>query len=155
FKVKGVAKVRPLPLLASDISDVERVAVITPYVEALAKEFWPGPLTMVLKARVAIPATLYGDTVTVRIPGSDVARKIAFHSGGLVVGTGARSKGGSLPTTLSRALKAIGHHVALAIDGGSTKFRKPSTVVSLVGKPRVLRSGPIRRRDVGRVLSRA
>ena len=71
FDIKGRASSSGLPLLIADTADLDMVAVdITDLALALAGEFWPGPLTLVLRRSSRVPAIATGglDTVAVRIP---------------------------------------------------------------------------------------
>jgi len=144
FQVKGDRK-KPLPILASSIEQVEKVAYLSENAKHVAK-FWPGPLTIVLRKKPSLPdmVTCDQDSVGVRIPRHDVAIRLIHLSNGLLVGTSANKTGKKPPQTAEEATKQIGKEVDAILDGGPASFGISSTVVDFTSaKPKLLREGPI------------
>jgi len=153
FKIKG-ERTKPLPILASNIKEVEKIAQITEKTQKLAKKFWPGPLTMVLHKKPLLPeiVTCKLDSVAVRVPNHDTALELIRLSGGLLIGTSANKTGKQPPRTASEAVEQIGEEVDLILDGGPTPLGASSTIIDLTTeKPRILRHGPIRIEDISKI----
>ena len=147
---KGERK-KPLPILASDIEHVKIVAEVTEAAEKLAREFWPGPLTIVLKKKTRLPeiVTFGHDTVGVRVPNHPVALELLRRCDGILVGTSANISGKRSAVTAEEAAKQLGHKVDLILDGGRTPLGKSSTVVNLADRRlKVERVGPISLKEI-------
>jgi L-threonylcarbamoyladenylate synthase len=143
--IKGRAD-KPLPLACSDLDVAKRLVEFNPAAERLASRFWPGPLVLVLPAKVeySIWVTRGARTLGVRVPDHDVARRLAALSGGVIVSTSANRSGEPPPRTAGEAAEALGGEVDLVLDGGRAPLGEPSTVVDLSGEEVwILRKGPI------------
>jgi len=154
FDVKG-RKGKPLPVLASDVEAVKRIAELSDIALRLAEAFWPGPLTLVLPRKPVMPSVLTCGlpSVGVRIPGHGFAIELIRACGGLLVGTSANRSGHPPPRTAQEALEELGELVELIIDGGPTPLGIPSTVLDLTGpEPKLVREGPIKISDILSVL---
>ncbi|HDI42693.1 MAG TPA: threonylcarbamoyl-AMP synthase [Candidatus Bathyarchaeota archaeon] len=154
FRVKG-RRGKPLPILVSSMGQAKRIAQFTPKAEKLAKAFWPGALTLVLRRRPTLPeiTTCGLNSVGVRAPGHSFCLRLIEACGGLLVGTSANKSGETPPRTAEEADLQIGAGVDLIIDGGPTPGGVPSTVVDLTGEePRLIRQGPVKFEEVVRVL---
>ncbi len=145
--VKGRAHGKPLSVLVPSVEACLRLAgALPPAVRELMQAFWPGALTLVVKATGAFPSALTGSSGTVgfRMPASAVARALLAEFGGPVIGTSANKAGGADPADAKTVQKAIGGQIALILDGGRVTLGVPSTVVDCTGTPaRVLREGAI------------
>lgn len=154
FDVKG-RRGKPLPVLASDVEAVKRIAELSDIALRLAEAFWPGPLTLVLPRKPVMPSVLTCGlpSVGVRIPGHGFAIELIRACGGLLVGTSANRSGHPPPRTAQEALEELGELVELIIDGGPTPLGIPSTVLGLTGpEPKLVREGPIKISDILSVL---
>ncbi|MBI2308804.1 MAG: threonylcarbamoyl-AMP synthase [Rhodocyclales bacterium] len=117
----------------------------------LAEDFWPGPLTLILKRAPGVPDAVTGgqDTVGLRVPGHPVALDLlrAFAAAGGSGGIAAPSAnrfGRISPTTAGHVREELGDAVALVLDGGPCAVGIESTIVDLSsGKPLLLRPGHI------------
>ena len=150
FRIKG-ERTKPLPILASDVKAVERIAHTTDKALKLAEKFWPGPLTMVLPKKASLPSIVTHnlDSVATRVPNYKVALKLIRMSGGLLVGTSANKTGKKPPQTAAEAAKQIGREVDLIIDDGPTPIGASSTIIDLTQEElKILRRGPIRLEDI-------
>ncbi len=157
FEVKGRGA-RPLPVLASSIEDIGRIAELSDAALRLAEAFWPGPLTLVLPRKPVLPSVLTCGlpSVGVRIPGHGFAIELVRACGGLLVGTSANKSGRPPPRTAREALEELGGLVELVIDGGPTPLGIPSTVLDLTGpEPKLLREGPVKIGDIMSALKAA
>jgi len=155
LKVKGERR-KPLPILASSIKYVEKIASMSQEGEKIAKSFWPGPLTMVFPKKLVLPdiVTCNLDSVGVRIPKHDVALQLISLSNGLLVGTSANKTGEKPPQTVQEATQQLEEEVDVILDGGPTTLGNPSTVADLTSKkPRILREGPISLKEISDIIS--
>ena len=144
FELKGRPDSKPLPVLGDGIGALETVAEFDDRARALARKYWPGPLTMVLPRTGTFTFDLGGDdlaTVAVRVPQDAVTLELLGRSGPLAV-TSANMSGEPAAATLDEARAIFGSAVDayVAGDGG---IGTASTVVSLIGPPRVLREGAV------------
>jgi L-threonylcarbamoyladenylate synthase len=152
FTIKGRQADQPILLLIKDANDVlDWAAGITPVAEGLMKKFWPGPLTLVFKARPEVMAELTGGTGTIglRVPGNVLTRQLLASLGTALTGTSANISGRQSPRTAQEAAAEIDGMVDLVIDGGRTEGGDPSTVVDVSSdEPKVIREGAIPSREI-------
>lgn len=148
IRIKARPPDKPLPVLGSTAGQLASVAVLDETALVLARDFWPGPLTLVLPRAEGFDLDLGGgpDTVGVRIPAHEVARALLERAGPLAV-TSANRSGEPPATTVDEARVAFGDEIPVYLDGGLAAGT-PSTVVSLVGRPLVLRDGILPGADV-------
>jgi L-threonylcarbamoyladenylate synthase len=121
--------------------------------EHLARFFWPGPLTLVVKKNAAVPdiVTAGLSTVAVRMPAHPVAQALIRAAGVPLAAPSANRFGELSPTTADHVRNSLGSEVDLVLDGGPCQVGIESTVLSLAGtglteeKPTLLRPGIIPR----------
>jgi len=155
FKAKGREESKPLPLLLAESHHATRVVEADERFWALARAFWPGPLTIAAPAAPNAPEYLAPrGLVGVRLPDCPLTRAIARAAGGIVTGTSANKSGRPGPVTVYDAIEQLGEEVDLYIDAGPAPLAKPSTVVELPrgGGYRVLRIGAVAEEEIRRVL---
>ncbi|MFN3857185.1 MAG: L-threonylcarbamoyladenylate synthase [Caulobacter sp.] len=150
FEAKGRPRFNPLIAHVADLEAARRIARLDDQALALARAFWPGPLTLVAPVadtRAVCDLARAGlDTVAVRAPGHPLARDLLARFGGPVVAPSANRSGRPSPTTFADAMDETGNRVAAALDGGPCRVGLESTVVAVLdGPPRLLRPGAITR----------
>ena len=126
--------------------------------ERLAREFWPGPLTLVLPRANTIPdvVTAGGGTVGVRLPLHPFIRKVIEQCGFPLAAPSANPANQISPTTAEHVAEGLAGRIPLIIDAGPTSVGIESTVLDLSSEDvRILRPGMISARQIGKVLSRA
>ena len=147
FKAKGRPQDNPLILHVAEISQIDTLCHNIPEsAYRLAKEFWPGPLTMVLPARDIVPkCTTAGlPTVAVRCPDNAVTREIIRLAGVPVAAPSANISGKPSTTTAQHVLHDHNGNIELIVDGGPCRVGVESTIVDLSeDRPRLLRPGGI------------
>jgi L-threonylcarbamoyladenylate synthase len=129
--------------LIGEPGDADRWAETGPRAEALIRKHWPGALTLVLRAKPAIPASMRNDdgTIALRCPGSDFLRAVVRNATGLVISTSANEPGAPPLTRLEDFSSEI---VDLVVDQGPLSGT-PSTVVLIqTDGVTVLREGAVR-----------
>ena len=158
YRMKGRPEGMHLPVLAASVAQVRGLGVaFTPGAEALARRWWPGPLTMAFgfESQLDRPPWLEGRAeVAVRIPDHHFLRGLLEQTGVLVV-TSANPHGAPTPRTARDVVQALGSSVELVIDGG-TLHDVPSTLVNVSGaEPSVEREGALARRAIADALKEA
>ncbi|MEW6327774.1 MAG: L-threonylcarbamoyladenylate synthase [Thermodesulfobacteriota bacterium] len=126
--------------LHSLVSDIPAVA------EKLMDSFWPGPLTIIFKAKKGLPPLLTGgtDTVGIRISSHPVARSLASTFGLPLTATSANPSGGKNPVTAQDVCDQLGEGVDMVLDAGGTTGIKGSTIIDVtVSPPRIVREGDV------------
>lgn len=136
----------PPPVLVGNELTVDGLATDVPmYARILMRQFWPGALTLVLKAQPSLTWDL-GDTngtVAIRMPDDEVARELLRTVGPMAV-TSANVTGQPAATTAREAQEQLGGAVALYLDAGPRTGSTASTIVDCTGEePVVLRHGAI------------
>lgn len=147
FDVKRRPRDKALPVLGSDADQLRRTAELDDLASSLTRRVWPGPLTLVVPRAPGFTADLGGDdpaTVAVRVPAHPVALELLRVTGPLAVTSANVS--GEPPATTFEAACALAPE-AVCLDGGRCDGT-PSTVVSLVGRPTVLREGALPAEEV-------
>jgi L-threonylcarbamoyladenylate synthase len=152
FEAKARPSFDPLIVHVTDAGQAARVAVTDdPLFAVLAGRFWPGPLTLVLPKRPALPdlVTAGLPTVGVRVPAHAMARALIAAAGVPVAAPSANPFGSVSPTTASHVADSLGERVDLILDGGPCRIGVESTVLSLAGAPPViLRPGGLTREEL-------
>lgn len=141
FRVKGREESKALPLLLACAQDLPLVVAKVPE-EAwrLAEAFWPGGLTLLLRAgpRVSEAVRAGGSTVGVRVPGHSLTRELIAAVGAPLTGTSANRSGWPSPLTAGEALRQLGGRIPLIIEG-SCPGGLASTVLDLTADPPAVR----------------
>ncbi|MBV8834277.1 MAG: threonylcarbamoyl-AMP synthase [Acidobacteriaceae bacterium] len=117
----------------------------------LAEQFWPGPLTMVIRKAAAIPEIVTAglESVGVRVPSHPVSLDLIRRSGVPIAAPSANRFGEISPTRAEHVRAGLGERVAIVLDGGPSQVGIESTVVSLSrNPPAVLRPGMISTEDL-------
>ncbi len=144
-----IARVEQLDELAIDVPDSAR---------ALARAFWPGPLTLVVRRnpeRVAPEVTGGRDTVGLRVPDHPLGRAMLDAFGGGVAAPSANRFGKVSPTSAAHVRHDLGDDVAVVLDGGACRVGIESTIVDVTGaEPAILRVGAVSRAQVEATIGR-
>ena len=145
---------KAMPVLVKGIDDAERLAFFSENARRLTDTYWPGPLTVVLRARDDIPTALSPErTVGVRSPRHAICQQLLGLCSGYLVGTSANLTGKPPATSAEEIVNQIGDRVDIVLDGGRPPLGVASTVVDLTRDHLViLREGPISKADVLRCL---
>lgn len=158
FAAKGRPADHPLIVHLPDADHVPRWARAIPKdAIALARAFWPGPLTLILQRDDDVPDAVTGgqNTVGLRVPDHPVALALlrAFDSG--IAAPSANRFGRISPTTALHVAEELGDAIALILDGGACDVGIESTILDLSREtPTILRPGAISAEDIARVIGR-
>lgn len=155
YEIKGRDEGKPISLLISDIEQVERLASEIPEsAEKLMKEYFPGPLTIVLKATEKVPMAVTAGTgnVGIRMPDHPLALALIRALGTPLATTSANRSGGENTQSADEVMDQLTGRIELLLDGGRAEGGVPSTVVDLTTSPcRVLREGAIPKTEIERI----
>ena len=149
FKAKGRPMDNPLIVHIADFGDIDRFGLVETIPESarlLAKHFWPGPLTMIMKRTDVIPNEVSAglDTVAIRFPSHPVAQEIIRAANTPLAAPSANLSGSPSPTTARHVLNDMDGKIDAVLDGGASEVGVESTVITLAaGVPRVLRPGGV------------
>ncbi|MBN2199954.1 MAG: threonylcarbamoyl-AMP synthase [Candidatus Aminicenantes bacterium] len=138
---------KPLLVLIEGIEMAAELAEdIPPLFWRAAEKFWPGPLTVVLKASPRVPRELGAGTGTIamRLPDVPWLRELVRETGFPVIATSANVAGAGEINDGREAKQVFDGQVALIVDGGRTPGGPPSTVLDLTAPaPKILRRGAV------------
>ena len=140
---------KPVPVLCDSFESAVELVDLGPRGMTLAKEEWPGALTIVAPLRRGMPPPLHQNTgsLGVRVPGDPLCRELISACGGWLTGTSANVSGRGSSRSVSDAISQLGDSVDLYLDGGASTGVE-STVVSVSGgKLIVLRQGRVGVKD--------
>jgi L-threonylcarbamoyladenylate synthase len=158
YQAKGRPAFNPLIAHVTDIAAARAIARFDRLAEALAKAFWPGPLTLVLPktegCAVADLATAGLDTVAIRVPAHPVAREILCAFGRPVVAPSANLSGHVSPTTAAHVESDLAGRIDLIVDGGPVAVGVESTIIGCFETPVLLRPGGLPREAIEHVIGR-
>lgn len=147
FAAKGRPQDNPLIVHISRLEQLEGIVSEIPEdAMALAAQYWPGPLTIVMPKGAAIPNEVSCglDTVGVRMPSHPVARAIIDAAGVPLAAPSANLSGSPSPTTAAHVTKDMDGRIDAVLDGGECSVGLESTVVSVCGDvPQLLRPGAV------------
>lgn len=158
YEAKGRPKYNPLIVHLAEIAQIPVVtAGWNDMADRLAREFWPGPLTLVLPKTDAVPESVTAglQTVAVRLPQHPVAHALLTAAGIPIAAPSANRSTRLSPTTGSHVQQSLGDAVDLILDAGPTPVGIESTVVDLTTPvPTLLRPGSISLEELRRVVGR-
>lgn len=156
FQAKGRPQDNPLILHVPEAGWLERFCAVVPDTAyRLAREFWPGPLTMILPRKAIVPLRTTGglETVGVRCPDHAVTRAIIRAAGVPVAAPSGNTSGRPSPTSAADMLEDMDGKIDGIVDGGPCRVGVESTIIDLtVSPPRLLRPGGLPLEDLRRIL---
>lgn len=146
FRLKGRPDSKPLLILVESVAMAETVAEVSADARALMARHWPGALTLVLRARSAVPVLVTAGTGTVGVRHSahPLASALVRRLDAPVTAPSANLTGEAPPTSAAEVLQVFDGQIEAVIDGGRTAGGLPSTVLDLtVSPPCVRRQGAV------------
>lgn len=157
YIAKGRPKLKPLTAHVASIEQAESLAFDIPVsFYRLAEQFFPGPLTIILKKAASIPECVSAGsrTIGIRFPDHPVALHLIKSVGAPLVAPSANLSGESAPTTAQEVLAQLEGRIAALIDGGAAPLGISSTIIDLVSfeYPTILRKGKIDLKELEDVL---
>ena len=152
YEVKGRPQVKPLSLMVPGAEAMEQYCEDVPQgARLLAQRFWPGPLTIVLKAKGHIPSIVLagGDTVGLRCPDHPMTLELLKKAGVPFAAPSANPSGEESPKTAQKVQDYFAGRIGGIIDGGECGIGLESTIISMAQKPyRILRQGALAEKEI-------
>lgn len=136
YELKTRAKYKPLSLLTADVAQAYELArEVDGAFDRLAERFWPGPLTLIVRAGSKLPlrVTAYTGNVALRVPEAPIARAVSARLGLPITATSANIAGAPECTYAGCVREQLGDKIPLIVDGGPTARSVPTTIVDLSG----------------------
>ena len=149
YAAKGRPSFNPLIVHLPDFAAAERIAVFDDAARALARQYWPGPLTLVLPLRpdsgIASLVTAGLPTIAIRVPAHPAMQALLAATGKPLAAPSANASGRISPTRAAHALKSLEGRIPFIVDAGPTNVGLESTIVAVEpdGTLRLLRAGPV------------
>jgi L-threonylcarbamoyladenylate synthase len=148
-ELKGREEAKPILLLISDLSEVDRFITRQSEVfKLVANRFWPGPITLIGTARPELPVELTAGTHTIglRLPNDEYVRSLVRECGGALTATSANASGREPSRTAAEVADYFPKGIDLVLDAGTVTATEPSTVLDLTeDTPQLIREGAVRR----------
>jgi len=155
YEVKQRPLNKPISLLVSNMEMVDLIAKdITETEYKIMKKFCPGPLTIILKKKDIVPeiVTSGQDTVGVRMPSGEIARKLVEIAGVPIAAPSANITGEPSGTNLQEIKKHFDGKADFFIDGGESELGVSSTILQVIdGKVQILRQGSITLEQINQI----
>ncbi|MBQ5406461.1 MAG: threonylcarbamoyl-AMP synthase [Oscillospiraceae bacterium] len=158
YEVKGRPEVKPLALMVSGAEEMERYCEDVPQAaKALAERFWPGPLSIVLKARTDVVPEIVragGETVSLRCPDHAMTLQALKLAGIPFAAPSANPSGSPSPKTADEVLSYFNGQIDAVIDGGPCGLGRESTILDMSRVPyRILRQGALAAEEIRAALA--
>ncbi|MGD0548497.1 MAG: L-threonylcarbamoyladenylate synthase [Terracidiphilus sp.] len=160
YQIKTRQKQKPLSLLIGSLAQAYELARdVDALLDKLAERFWPGPLTIIVKAGSKLPLRSTANTgnVALRVPDAAIARAVVERFGLPITATSANLQGACECINAACVRDQLGDRIQLIIDGGSTGNARPTTIIDLSlgeGRWEILREGAIPTYEIVMALQR-
>jgi L-threonylcarbamoyladenylate synthase len=159
YDIKSRSRHKPLSLLIESVDQAADMAWPLPEIfYLLARRFWPGPLTIIVKADTKLPLKVTANTgnVALRVPAAEVPLAIVRAAGLPITATSANLHGEMECASAMQVRDQLGDCLSIIVDGGQAPGVMPTTIVDLTGDGgwRVLRHGAIPEEQIVELLGR-
>jgi tRNA threonylcarbamoyl adenosine modification protein (Sua5/YciO/YrdC/YwlC family) len=154
YEIKSRSRHKPLSLLIESVEQAEELARPLPQeFRALAAKFWPGPLTLIVRASSRLPLKVTANTgnVALRIPSSAIPLAVVQAAGIPITATSANLSGEAECTTAEAVRDQLQNRISIIVDGGTSPREVASTIVDLTDEEsrwRILREGAILAQEI-------
>lgn len=146
YQIKKREKNKPTAVLVADIIVTNRLGVITPEAKTLVDKYWPGGLTLVVKARTSVPGEILGPagTVGLRQPDHKLVLGLLGKLGTGLVTASANFTGEAAPLSKELIDQTLMKQAKMVLEG-KAGGKRPSTVVDITQKPfKIIREGEVK-----------
>src|SRR5437660_4854508 len=149
YEIKSRSRHKPLSLLIESVDQAEQLARPLPEeFYKLARRFWPGPLTIIVKAASRLPLKVTANTgnVALRVPAAKIPHEVVNAAGSPITATSANLSGAAECTTAVQVRDQLMDRISIIVEGGTSPREVASTIVDLTddeARWRVLREGAI------------
>jgi L-threonylcarbamoyladenylate synthase len=149
YEIKTRSRHKPLSLLIDSVDQAEQLAKDLPdEFYALARKFWPGPLTIIVKAGSRLPLKVTANTgnVALRVPNAKIPLAVVTAAAIPITATSANLSGASECTSAEQVRDQLQGRINIIVDGGTSPRDVASTIVDLTdgsSRWRIIREGAI------------
>jgi L-threonylcarbamoyladenylate synthase len=160
YEIKTRSRHKPLSLLIESVDQAEELAKALPEeFYALARKFWPGPLTIIVKAASRLPLKVTANTgnVALRVPNAKIPRAVVTAAAIPITATSANLSGASECTTADQVREQLHGRISIIVDGGTSPRDIASTIIDLSddsGRWRIIREGAIPGAEIANFLTK-
>jgi L-threonylcarbamoyladenylate synthase len=160
YELKTRARHKPLSLLIAEVAQAYELArQIDSAFDRLAEKFWPGPLTIIVKAGSRLPLRVTANTgnLALRVPEAAIPRAVVKALGLPITATSANLSGLPECTYANGVREQLGDKIPLIVDGGPTARSTATTIVDLSGGGNswmIVREGAIPTHEIALTLQR-
>jgi len=160
YDVKSRSRHKPLSLLVESVDQAEELTRPLPEeFYKLARKYWPGPLTLIVRAASRLPLKVTANTgnVALRVPAAKIPVAVVRAAGVPLTATSANVSGAAECTTADGVRLQLGEFIPVIVDGGPTPRSVASTIVDLTDPAgwRVQREGAISAQEISDFLAQA
>ena len=156
YKLKKRPKKNPLIVHFDSLKSIKKETENNNYLAKIYKKYSPGPITYVLKlkknSRISRILTNKNGTVACRVPANIHFRKIIKLSGSPLAAPSANISNHVSPTSSLDVYDEFKNKIRFILDGKQSKVGIESTVINLVGKPKVLRPGKVSKKNIEKII---
>jgi tRNA threonylcarbamoyl adenosine modification protein (Sua5/YciO/YrdC/YwlC family) len=157
YDVKTRSRHKPLSLLIESVEQAEYLAAWPLYdaFYAITNKYWPGPLTIIVKASSRLPLKVTANTgnVALRVPAACIPVEVIRAAGVPITATSANISGASECTTAEGVRQQLGGRLGMIVDGGTSPRDVASTIIDMSGdKTTILRQGAIPESELAQFL---
>jgi L-threonylcarbamoyladenylate synthase len=159
YDIKSRSRHKPLSLLIDSVDQAEELAKSLPdEFYKLAERFWPGPLTLIVKAgsRLPLKVTANSGNVALRVPNAKIPLAVVRAAGLPITATSANLSGASECTTAIAVRDQLQDRISIIVDGGTSPRNVASTIVDLTDEEArwtVIREGAIPTQEISEYLA--
>ncbi|MGA9980934.1 MAG: L-threonylcarbamoyladenylate synthase [Candidatus Sulfotelmatobacter sp.] len=156
YDIKTRSRHKPLSLLIESVDQAEELAKKLPEeFYALARKFWPGPLTVIVKAGSRLPLKVTANTgnVALRVPSAKIPLAVVTAAAIPITATSANLSGAAECTTAEQVHDQLHGRISIIVDGGTSPRDIPSTIIDLSDgetRWRIIREGAIPKEEISR-----
>src|ERR1700685_3522117 len=156
YDIKTRSRHKPLSLLIESVDQAEELAKPLPEeFYALARKFWPGPLTIIVKAGSRLPLKVTANTgnVALRVPNAKIPLAVVSAAAIPITATSANLSGASECTTADQVRTQLQDSISIIVDGGASPRDVASTIIDLTDESarwKVIREGAIPAEEISR-----
>jgi tRNA threonylcarbamoyl adenosine modification protein (Sua5/YciO/YrdC/YwlC family) len=160
YEIKSRSRHKPLSLLIESVEQAEELAKPLPEeFHALARKFWPGPLTIIVRAASRLPLKVTANTgnVALRIPSSAIPLAVVQAAGIAITATSANLSGEAECTTAHAVRDQLHDRISIIVDGGPSPREVSSTIIDLTDEEarwKIMREGAIPTQEISEFFAR-
>src|SRR2546422_4207698 len=160
YDIKSRSRHKPLSLLIESVDQAEQLARPLPEeFYNLARRFWPGPLTIIVRAASRLPLKVTANTgnVALRVPNAKIPLAVVKAAGIPITATSANLSGASECTTAQQVRDQLQDRISIIVDGGTSPRDVASTIIDLTddeSRWRIIREGAIPAEQISRFFAK-